>query len=365
VKSFQKDKCKLQYIFVYIKFSIPLITIALYLGSWWALQEGSWGGWWNWDASEFFGLLIFYYLILSVHRPDLVKSLLLLVNFLLKTQYLLVIFFLLLQLNFNVISHNFGFRSTKFLNIEALLGLFLLFFSFTLQNSVKTFSALVLELTTTKLTNVKPCYGSILLFNTINAIVTLSLINFLVKVITSLKFFVSFLSFYKLLCIIWVYSWLRFLVASYNCVSFIYLSYLSFYCVLLFVKSWRGHLLQFYIHYVLFITFTINIVGKYFTINNFLHTNLVDTVTRSSYLSLNIVEIELWLNFLVSSTSFEGKSFNICLIQNYTQQLYLLNTSYFFTVVNSLEPTPFILNTLLVFLLMLFTCCFTYPKLFL
>ena len=365
VKSFQKDKCKLQYTFVYVKFSVPLITIALYLGSWWALQEGSWGGWWNWDSSEFFGLLIFYYLVLSIHRPDLVKSLLLLINFILKTQHFLIIFFLLLQLNFNVISHNFGFRSTKFLNIEALLGLSLLLLLLTLQGSIRASSSLVLGLITTRLTSVKPCYGSILLFNTLNTIVTLSLINFLVKVITSLKFFVSFLSFYKILCIIWFYSWLRFLVVPCNCASFIYLLHLSFYCVLLFVKSWRGNLLQFYIHYTLFVAFTINIVGKYYTINSFLYTNLVDTVTRSRYASLNIVDIELWLNFLASSTSFEGKSFNLCFIQNYQQQLYLLNTSYFFTVVNSLEPTSFMLNTLLFFLFILFTCYFIYPKLFL
>jgi len=365
VKSFQKDKCELQYMFVYIKFSVPLIAIALYLGSWWALQEGSWGGWWNWDSSEFFGLLIFYYLVLFIHRPDLVKSLLLLVNFISKTQYLLITFFLLLQLNFNVISHNFGFRSTKFLNIEALLGLLLLLLLFTIQRSIKAFSLLVLDLVTIRPISFKPCYVTILLFNVISTIVTLSLINFLVKVITSLKFFVSFLSFYKILCIIWVYFWLRFLIVTPNCLSLMYLLHLPLYCVLLFVKSWRGNLLQFYVHYVLFMAFTANIVGKYYTINNFLHTNLVDTVTRSHYLSLNMVEIELWLNFLVSSTSFEGKSFNLCFIQNYPQQLYLLNTSYFFTVVNSLEPISFILNTLLSVLFMLFACSFFYPKLFL
>jgi cytochrome c biogenesis factor len=44
-----------------------LMLFSLYLGAWWALQEGSWGGWWNWDASEVFGLLILTYLVLILH----------------------------------------------------------------------------------------------------------------------------------------------------------------------------------------------------------------------------------------------------------------------------------------------------------
>ena len=362
-KSFQKDKHLTQHMFSYAKFSVLLIIAALYLGSWWALQEGSWGGWWNWDSSEFFGLLIFYYLVLLMHRPDLVKSWLLLVNHVLKNQYFLIIFFLLLQLNFNVISHNFGFRSTKFLSIEVLLFLLLLLFLCILYNNVNSSTLLTLSLVSTKLTVVKPYDGSTLLFSLFNFVVTLSLINFLVKMLTSLKFFVSFLSFYKLLCIVWVYFWLRFLQVSYNYVFFSHLLHSSLYFVFIFIKSWRGSLLQFYLHYILFIIFTVNLVGKHYIINTFLHTNLIDTVTHSHYLSLNTTEVELWLNFIASSTSFESKSFNLYFTQNYSQQLYLLNTSYFFTIVNSLDPIAFTLNSLFFLSCTLLVLCFTYPKL--
>ena len=44
----------------FIWFSLILL-LTLGLGGWWALQEGSWGGWWNWDPSEVFGLLIFLF----------------------------------------------------------------------------------------------------------------------------------------------------------------------------------------------------------------------------------------------------------------------------------------------------------------
>ena len=362
-KPLQKDKHLTQHVFSYVKFSMMLIVVALYLGSWWALQEGSWGGWWNWDSSEFFGLLVFYYLVLLVHRPDLVKSWLLLINHVLKNQYFLIIFFLLLQLNFNVISHNFGFRSTKFLNIEVILFLLLLLLLFISYSNVNSSILLTLSLVSTRLTVVKPYGVSILLFNLFNFVVALSLINFLIKVLTNLKFFVSFLSFYKLLCIVWLYFWLRFLKVSYSHILFTHLLHSSFYFVFIFIKSWRGSLLQFYLHYILFIIFTVNLVGKYYTINTFLHTNLIDTVTRSHYLALNTIEVELWLNFITNSTSFEGKSFSLCFTQNYSQQLYLLNTSYFFTVVNSLDPIAFILNLLFFLSCTLLVVCFTYPKL--
>jgi cytochrome c biogenesis factor len=43
------------------------IFVSLFLGGWWALQEGSWGGWWNWDASEVFGLLVAVAFLVNLH----------------------------------------------------------------------------------------------------------------------------------------------------------------------------------------------------------------------------------------------------------------------------------------------------------
>ena len=37
------------------------------MGGLWAYQEGSWGGWWDWDISEVFGLFI--YLVFSTLQP--------------------------------------------------------------------------------------------------------------------------------------------------------------------------------------------------------------------------------------------------------------------------------------------------------
>jgi cytochrome c biogenesis factor len=85
-----------------------LIFFTLYIGSWWAYQEGSWGGWWAWDPSESFGLVILLSILLLqhsnfrsklfTHRKDLSVILL----------NLTLISYLILQTNFGITSHNFG-----------------------------------------------------------------------------------------------------------------------------------------------------------------------------------------------------------------------------------------------------------------
>lgn len=44
-----------------------LIFVTLLLGSFWAQQLSTWGGWWNWDPSEFILLIILYLIILINH----------------------------------------------------------------------------------------------------------------------------------------------------------------------------------------------------------------------------------------------------------------------------------------------------------
>jgi hypothetical protein len=89
-------------------FYIILITCSLYLGSWWALQEGSWGGWWNWDASEVFGLLILTLLLIIIHYSSK-YSFIYITRWFICTAPLIIIFtYLLLQMSYTIVSHNFG-----------------------------------------------------------------------------------------------------------------------------------------------------------------------------------------------------------------------------------------------------------------
>jgi len=119
--------CTSSYILNNTRFNILLINFTLFLGSWWALQEGSWGGWWNWDTSEVFGMLIMIWSSLFMHgtgKPNLRYTTL-------GTNYVLFLItglvYVFIQLNFSLVSHNFGIKSSQFVNT---MQMFFIIFAF-------------------------------------------------------------------------------------------------------------------------------------------------------------------------------------------------------------------------------------------
>lgn len=97
----------------YIHSTIYFNYIALALGSWWALQEGSWGGWWNWDPSEVFGFVVFISTVFYIHKQFRNARVVINTIDLLLVLILIVLLYYFMQLNFNLISHNFGLRGTE------------------------------------------------------------------------------------------------------------------------------------------------------------------------------------------------------------------------------------------------------------
>lgn len=89
-----------------ICFNYTFFTI--FLGSLWAFQEGSWGGWWDWDVSEVFGLFLMLNIAKLFHKNyvNVTKAS---VSFeLFNCICYLSIFYFFMQLNFSLISHNFN-----------------------------------------------------------------------------------------------------------------------------------------------------------------------------------------------------------------------------------------------------------------
>ena len=91
---------------------------ALYLGSWWALQEGSWGGWWNWDSSEVFGIIIFFKLIITYHLSYFTRRTELIVPYIQSSCFIVLIFYAFMQLNFGLISHNFSSKNYQLASLD-------------------------------------------------------------------------------------------------------------------------------------------------------------------------------------------------------------------------------------------------------
>lgn len=90
--------------------------LSLFLGSWWALQEWTWGGWWNWDPSETFGLGVSFIVLCNAHASLNYWDLL---SYRTKSALLSAWFigsYFLVQLNFEILSHNFGLDSFLFFN---------------------------------------------------------------------------------------------------------------------------------------------------------------------------------------------------------------------------------------------------------
>ena len=102
-------------------------SLALFLGSYWALQEGTWGGWWNWDPSEVFGLLFFIFSAFFIHSKVRYNNIFKLsIRFILSSLIITLSYFLI-QLNFDLVSHNFGTKFFYFFNNNLFLIEFSLF----------------------------------------------------------------------------------------------------------------------------------------------------------------------------------------------------------------------------------------------
>jgi cytochrome c biogenesis factor len=106
----------------------------MWLGASWAYQEGSWGGWWAWDPSEAFGLVILVILISIFHYNFLDKKPILFKSVLKIGSICVLLVYTLLQSNFSITSHNFGlnegsdhFFKNKYLVVSQLLILTILY----------------------------------------------------------------------------------------------------------------------------------------------------------------------------------------------------------------------------------------------
>ena len=343
-----------------LKKILIFILIALYLGSWWALQEGSWGGWWNWDASEFLGLLILYMILSLFHMKKNLTSIFNLRYTLVQDYTYLFIFFFLLQLNFTTISHNFGFRTLKFLNTELLLLIMLILgiciYIYTLYNKAKV-NTFFITVTKYVVDNYTILYYIVIL---INLTILLSLVSFIVKILLNFKFFFNFLNLTKLLFSMFFFSYQHFMFIHLYVYLILSLVTLQTYSLLILINYNYTKFKNFLTHYCVYWLFFLALSYKYSTLNDHIHINYNMIYNYNSHLSLNCREIELLLNFITTSTSFEGKSFELFIHRNYVYQVYLISTTKWNLIVNTIDQLPTLLNTLLTLALLKLTTFWFY-----
>lgn len=360
---FFQDSLEINRFFYKLKTFLIKILVALYLGSWWALQEGSWGGWWNWDASEFFALIILYCIVKSFHENIIHKNFFV---FLLSSQkYLsyIFIFFSVLQLNFDTISHNFGFRGTKFLNIEILLLLFLFLFvwcSISIVLSHLNFVKFFLK-KLRSVTNDFFILHYIIIF--INFFIVIPLILILLKSILNLRIILSLFTIFNLLCSLFLVIFLTMSLYNYE-LYLVFATILRNDFLILFFLGFNKNITKFYIHFIILLLFIINLLYKYMLINVLTFSNFQEMYTWSSYITINSCELDFNINSFSDSTSFENKSFFFINSFNYIQQQYFINTYEWHFFTNTIDNLPTVLNTLIHAVIILFFAFFKSLKKF-
>ena len=124
-----------------LELHLVMVIITLYFGSWWAYQEGSWGGWWNWDPSEMFGLSIMTLLLYWRHSHVYAPSNSIKPKLFMSYALTLLVFYSFLQLNFDLISHNFGLRDQSLVDIRILYSLTILLLAFLIKRCLCSLSA--------------------------------------------------------------------------------------------------------------------------------------------------------------------------------------------------------------------------------
>lgn len=102
-------------------YTFAISLASLWMGSWWALQEGTWGGWWNSDISEMLGLCILIITIVNTHKVFLSSRLHYHLFFIYVSFISFLTLYYFIQVNYELTSHNFGSRFFFFFNNNLLL----------------------------------------------------------------------------------------------------------------------------------------------------------------------------------------------------------------------------------------------------
>lgn len=344
-----------------LKNFVLVIIVTLYLGSWWALQEGSWGGWWNWDISEVFGLIIFFKIILVYHLRLYIIHEPFLKNYVYTSLSSLLLFYCLMQVNFSLVSHNFGFRNLKSFNPELFfIVLFVFTFTYSFRESkslLKIYNIFLPKKLKMNFINICFVFISLTLYVSWFAlihnfiwhslevkiymlkveyrVVSIALILFILSIFYELDFFSFFIT--------------VFIIPTYNIFLFYFFKRLP-----VSLNNLSLHILLFY--FILLVYFTSdNVIDVWFTLLNEVYTSKVYNY------SLNTLKIESDLNFLRLTTALESKSFNLEVGKSRLKQMYYPTGLIKFYVTEISDTSSLLINSIffliLIFFLSLLNSC--------
>ena len=291
-------------------------SLTMTLGSWWAYQEGSWGGWWAWDPSEVMGLILLLTLSATFHYNNTRSAIYAFRCSLVFFCAYLALTYFCLQSNFAITSHNFGFQNESNFTLKIYYCLAIVFFFIYIRNWLKFHFKLFLAIRLFPQNNTLN-FSYYLLF--IFCIVLLSLLPLLTDIVWKL-FTINFINFTPnytellnisiLSCLIYFNSyWSIFSVFFVSATQLIFVDMPSVYLILpLIIISKLTRLLIVHKSFLLLLTFAILSTNYYFSSWSYLSGNISLTSLSESitFCNLNFVDypsIETSLSAFTLSSS--------------------------------------------------------------
>jgi hypothetical protein len=373
------NKLSLPYLHVNVNilksfYSLPLLvsylSFTLMLGSWWAFQEGSWGGWWDWDISEVFGLFILVSMLKLLHDDRIHNNRNIYLFSMTHYYTILLIFYFFMQLNFSLISHNFNLNlSSNFVSNFIFLSIILILFVSKLKTYMKNLTfynfytinyRISFALSRSALFNFffLSSTSAIILFSTFYVLSNWLWSNFNVTYSVGL---VDFNLFTNLITILFVTIYWN---LEFNYFLFIFATLsnsIGLYFILLSTFSFSYSYL---VHYSIYLSFVFNSIYK-FTESSYWH-QLNIGFTEMSYYFYNCIKVDSpmlnssrliidynlfntinfnwWYDFSIS----DFKAFDLCLTMHSTFQKLIQDSDYniFIVCINSLVENSLLVTTL-------------------
>ena len=373
------NKLSLPYLHVNVNilksfYSLPLLvsylSFTLMLGSWWAFQEGSWGGWWDWDISEVFGLFILVSMLKLLHDDRIHNNCNIYLFSMTHYYTVLLIFYFFMQLNFSLISHNFNLNlSSNFVSNFIFLSIILILFVSKLKTYMKNLTfynfytinyRISFALSRSALFNFffLSSTSAIILFSTFYVLSNWLWSNFNVTYSVGL---VDFNLFTNLITILFVTIYWN---LEFNYFLFIFATLsnsIGLYFILLSTFSFSYSYL---VHYSIYLSFVFNSIYK-FTESSYWH-QLNIGFTEMSYYFYNCIKVDSpmlnssrliidynlfntinfnwWYDFSIS----DFKAFDLCLTMHSTFQKLIQDSDYniFIVCINSLVENSLLVTTL-------------------
>jgi len=314
-----------------------ITTVSLVLGSWWAFQEGSWGGWWNWDPSESFGLFLLIIVNINVHLYSNFKN-----NFLIKNLFILFILtyalvYCLLQMSYTLTSHNFGLKFFYFFNNNLfLIEIMILSVAYSLINTILHFFFFIEYLTIAPLSYIafvffkKKTYALIFFILSVTLILSFKLLIFFFS--WNLTLF-NYLNINTLLNNFIMYLLVIILVVTLKINNFYFLIFWN----IIFTLNFFIFIIKFslFAHFLMFLHLFFNIFCFYTLLSSYLYISAESTIhiflqTNSEFLNWNYKSCSLNVYHVFDFSSNEGYNFHAAsTLTNYlTKNLNLLKISY-------------------------------------